>query len=188
MNHLELFAGIGGFRKAMDYISHDLNCEIKTIGFSEIDGKAIASYRANYDTEGEIALGDIVEFVSSKNNIRALGNSINIISGGFPCQTFSMMGGKKGFDEERGQMFFKIMDIVNNLPQKPQYLLLENVKNLRSHDKGNTISVIQEELNTAGYLSKIDVFNSADYGLPQTRNRVIIFARLKGLGLSLIHI
>lgn len=179
MNHIELFAGVGGFRRAMDLIAHDLDFPIDTIAFSEIDNKAIATYNANYNTTNELAMGDIVDFVKDKRAMRKLPR-YEILSGGFPCQTFSMMGSQEGFDEERGQMFFRIMDMVNN--RHPRYILLENVKNLMKHDGGNTISVIRKELENAGYIVKIDVFNSNDFGLPQKRNRAIIFARRRHLG------
>ena len=179
MNHVELFAGIGGFRRAMDLIAQDLCIPIDTIAFSEIDKTAISTYNANYNTAGEFPMGDIVDFVKNKKLMKQF-PKYEILSGGFPCQTFSMMGSQEGFGEERGQMFFRIMDMVNN--RHPRYILLENVKNLMNHDKGNTIAVIKSELENAGYIVKMDVFNSNDFGLPQKRNRVIIFARRKHLG------
>ena len=167
MNHVELFAGVGGFRRAMDLISLDLAFPIQTVAYSEIDSKATITYNANYDTTNELAIGDIVAFV---NNQRAMRNlpRYDLLSGGFPCQTFSMMGSQEGFEEERGQMFFRIMDLINS--RHPRYVLLE------------TIAVIRAELENAGYIAKMDVFNSNDFGLPQKRNRVIIFARRRHLG------
>lgn len=179
MNHVELFAGVGGFRRAMDLISKDLGLHIQTVAYSEIEQKAIDTYNANYNTKGELAMGDIVAFVKDKQAMKKL-PIYDLLSGGFPCQTFSMMGNQEGFDEERGQMFFRIMDMINE--RHPRFVLLENVKNLMNHDKGNTISVIKSELENAGYTVKMDVFNSNDFGLPQKRNRTIIFARRKRLG------
>ena len=179
MNHVELFAGVGGFRRAMDLIAHDLNFPIETVAYSEIDAKAIETYNANYDTTNELAMGNIVDFVRSKQAMKELPR-YELLSGGFPCQTFSMMGSQEGFEEERGQMFFRIMDMIN--ARRPRYILLENVKNLMRHDGGKTISIIRGELENAGYIVKMDVFNSNDFGLPQKRNRVIIFARRRNLG------
>lgn len=179
MNHVELFAGIGGFRRAMDLISIDSKLEIKTVAFSEIDEKAVLTYCANFHTENEIAIGDIVPFVQNVENINQLPN-FDIISGGFPCQTFSMMGKQLGFAEDRGQMFFRIMDILHN--RHPKFVLLENVKNLLTHDKGKTITTIKNNLENAGYKVHYDQFNTLDFGLPQKRNRVIIFARLAEYG------
>lgn len=179
MNHVELFAGVGGFRKAMEYISHDLAFDIDTVAFSEIDRKAMDTYCANFDTEGEIVMGDIVKFVRNEEAMNALPH-FSLLSGGFPCQTFSVMGGQAGFEEYRGQMFFRIMDMVNRF--HPRFILLENVRNLIKHDRGNTINVIQNELEHAGYYVHYDVFNTVDFGLPQRRSRVVIFARLREYG------
>ena len=179
MNHVELFAGVGGFRRAMDLITRDLNFPIQTVAFSEIDNKASITYNANYDTTKELSMGDIVAFVNNQQAMRDMPR-YDLLSGGFPCQTFSMMGSQEGFEEERGQMFFRIMDMINS--RHPRYVLLENVKNLMKHDGGNTIAVIKQELENAGYIVKMDVFNSNDFGLPQKRNRVIIFARRRHLG------
>lgn len=179
MNHVELFAGVGGFRRAMDLITKDLDFLIDTIAYSEIDNKAIDTYNANYDTTGEIMMGNIVDFVNNKRAMREL-PAYQLLSGGFPCQTFSMMGAQEGFEEERGQMFFRIMDMI--IARHPRYVLLENVKNLMKHDRGNTIAVIRRELEQAGYIVKMDVFNSNDFGLPQKRNRAIIFARRRHMG------
>ena len=174
MRHLELFSGIGGFRRAMDLVGQDCNCLITSVGFSEIDAKATATYQANYDTTNEVQIGDMVAFTSDEERINALPN-FSLLSGGFPCQTFSSMGEQAGFNEDRGQMFFRIMDIVN--VKHPQYILLENVKNLVRHDRGRTMARILAELERAGYIVRHDVFNTSDFGLPQTRNRTIIFAR-----------
>ena len=179
MTHLELFSGIGGFRQAIDKVCQDLGLISKCVGFSEIDLKARQTYCVNYKTENEIDMGDIVAFTAKEVNIKNLPD-FDLLTGGFPCQTFSMMGEQAGFKEERGQMFFRIMDIVN--VKHPKYILLENVKNLMNHDKGRTISHILKELRRANYIAHIDVFNTNDFGLPQTRNRTLIFARKKDCG------
>lgn len=174
MKHLELFAGIGGFRHAIDLVCHDYGIPSECVGFSEIDSKAHQTYCINYNTSEEIDMGDIVAFTSDVKKIQSLPD-FDLLTGGFPCQTFSMMGEQAGFQEERGQMFFRIMDIIK--VKTPKYILLENVKNLINHDKGNTIKRIVEELRCAGYTVHFDVFNTNDFGLPQTRNRTLIFAR-----------
>ena len=110
------------------------------VGYSEINDRAATTYRANYDTSHEIEIGDIVNFTNNPASIKKLPR-IDILTGGFPCQAFSMMGNMMGFEEDRGQMFFRIMDIVNI--KKPKYLLLENVKNLLAHDGGRTYSKIK---------------------------------------------
>ena len=166
MNHLELFSGIGGFRRAMELIQKDGLIPFSNVGYSEINDRAATTYRANYDTSHEIEIGDIVNFTSNPASIKKLPR-IDIITGGFPCQAFSMMGNMMGFEEDRGQMFFRIMDIVNI--KKPKYLLLENVKNLLVHDGGRTYAKIIEEIDKAGYYQQTLLLNTVDYGLPQKR-------------------
>ena len=173
MKHLELFAGIGGFRRALDLLTQDEILPFQCVGFSEIDDKAKKTYKTVYKTDGEFDIGDIVNFTSNKKNIKAL-PSFDLLTGGFPCQTFSMMGKQRGFNEDRGQMFFRIMDIVDQ--KAPKFILLENVKNLYTHDKGKTYARIEAELRARGYKVFSDIFNTADYQLPQKRSRIIIFA------------
>ncbi len=175
MRHLELFAGIGGFRRAMDLLKQDHIMNFHCVGYSEIDSKAVKTYCANYHPEmdGEVAMGDIVEFTNDVNNITNLPD-FDLVTGGFPCQTFSMMGRQAGFNEDRGLMFFHIIDILRE--KRPRYVLLENVKNLKNHDKGRTYKRIKEELEALGYSVFTDIFNTAKFHLPQTRNRLLIFA------------
>ena len=174
MKHLELFAGIGGFRHALNLLGKDCGFPVECVGFSEIDTYASKTYQANYDTAGEIVMGDIVQFTSDETNIRALPD-FDILTGGFPCQSFSMMGKQYGFKDVRGNVFFQIMDILR--VKHPRFILLENVKNLKLHDRGNTFKVILASIKEAGYpYIYCDVFNTNNFGLAQTRNRVYIFA------------
>lgn len=173
MTHLELFAGIGGFRHALDLLTQDGIMPFECAGYSEIDAKAKLTYQTNYNVEGEIDMGDIVAFTSNKENIWRLPD-FDLLTGGFPCQTFSVMGKQAGFKEDRGQMFFRIMDILQI--KHPRYVLLENVKNLYRHDKGNTYARIHDELENLGYHVFTNIFNTLDFHLPQKRSRVLIFA------------
>ena len=174
MNHLELFSGIGGFRRALDLLSQDGYMNFESVGYSEIDKRALETYRAVYNIDAnEIALGDIVQFTSDVRNIEALPD-FDLLTGGFPCQPFSMMGEQQGFQEDRGQMFFRICDILR--VKRPRYALLENVKNLYTHDSGRTYRRIYRELTAMGYHVVTNIFNTADFHLPQKRNRVLIFA------------
>lgn len=174
ITHVELFAGIGGFRQAIDLYGKDFRTAVRCVGFSEIDPYASKTYRANYNTDDEVEMGDIVNFTSDDNNISQLPN-FTLLTGGFPCQSFSMMGKKQGFNDIRGNVFFRIIDILQL--KQPPFILLENVRNLRTHDKGNTFKIIVDALTDIGY-SYIynDVFNTENFGLAQTRNRVYIFA------------
>lgn len=173
MTHLELFSGIGGFRRALDLLTQDGIMPFECVGYSEIDAKAKLTYQTNFDTRGEVDMGDIVAFTANPQNIEELPD-FDLLTGGFPCQTFSVMGAQTGFNEDRGQMFFRIIDILN--VKRPRYILLENVKNLYRHDKGNTYARIQQELEDLGYHVFPNIFNTVDFHLPQKRSRVLIFA------------
>lgn len=177
--HLELFAGIGGFRRAIDLYCKDNNLYSKCVGFSEIDKYATLTYKSNFDTSNEIEIGDIQEFTSDIKNIESLPD-FDLLSGGFPCQAFSMMGEQRGFEDNRGNLFYNIIDILSI--KKPKYVLLENVRNIKNHDKGRTYKEIVRSLeDDAGYYVTSDIFNTADFGLPQTRRRIFFFAIRKDL-------
>lgn len=174
MEHLELFAGIGGFRNALDIFGKDHNIPIRCVGYSELDIYANKTYNANFNTDGELVLGDIVEFTSSDENIEQI-EDFDLLTGGFPCQSFSMMGKQRGFRDIRGNVFFNIIRIVRI--KRPRFILLENVKNIITHDKGNTINIIEREIKNAGYKNVFyNIFNSQNFGLAHKRNRVFIFA------------
>lgn len=174
LSHLELFAGIGGFRQAIELLGNDFSIENECVGFSEIDKYATETYKSNFDISNEVEIGDIVKFTSDKKNIESL-NDFNFLTGGFPCQSFSMMGQQKGFEDNRGDLFYRIIDILNF--KKPAFVLLENVKNLKTHDNGNTFKEIIRALKECGYPNiYFDVFNTSNFNLAQTRNRVFIFA------------
>ena len=172
LKHLELFSGIGGFRQALELLSRDFGVKQETIGFSEIDRYAIKTYKSAFPTS-EKSLGDIIAFNRDVNNIIDL-DDFSLLTGGFPCQPFSMMGSQNGFKDNRGGLFFEIITLVQ--AKSPRYILLENVRNLITHNKGETIKTIVNQLSECGYHVYYDVFNTKDFGLAQTRNRVYIFA------------
>jgi DNA (cytosine-5)-methyltransferase 1 len=174
VKHLELFSGIGGFRYAMDLLHRDFDVRFDNIGFSELEANAINTYKSNYSTESEFEIGDIVSFANTKSAMKSL-PSFDLLTGGFPCQAFSMMGKQKGFDDLRGNVFFKILEIVKI--KKPNFILLENVKNILTHNKKETFKTILNAIKDAGYkYIYYDVFNSNNFALAQTRNRVFVFA------------
>lgn len=173
MRHVELFAGIGGFRQAMRLLTQDGGPQFTCVGYSEIDASALNTYRANFDVANEVSIGDIEAFVSDEGRMDSLA-PFNLITGGFPCQAFSMMGAQRGFEDTRGTLFFSMATLIGR--RLPHYLLLENVKNLKTHDSGNTYRVIVQTLENLGYTVLSDIFNTANYGLAQTRNRIYIFA------------
>ena len=172
MKHLELFSGIGGFRQAFNLLEKDYGLHQEVVGFSEIDKYATMTYKAAFGNKDK-ELGDIIKFNSDSSNIVGL-KDFELLTGGFPCQPFSMMGEQEGFEDERGGLFFEIVKILKI--KKPKYILLENVRNLITHNNGKTIKRIIDELNGCGYYVYYDNFNSASFGLAQTRNRVYIFA------------
>ncbi len=180
LKHLELFAGIGGFRLALELLGKDFGIDMNCVGYSEIDNYAAQSYKANFDTDNNVEIGDIVSFTENKKNIKNL-QDFSLLTGGFPCQAFSMMGLQKGFKDLRGNVFFKIIDILNE--KHPKMILLENVRNLISHNKGETFKTIVNLIRNTGYNVYFDVFNTNNFGLAQTRNRVFILAFRKDLNI-----
>ena len=171
MQFLDLFAGIGGFRLGMEAAGH------QCIGFCEIDKFARASYKAIHDTKGEIEFHDITTV--SDEFIQSIGH-VDIICGGFPCQSFSIAGNRRGFEDTRGTLFFEIARFASIL--KPRILFLENVKGLLNHDKGRTFETILQTLDELGYNVEWQVLNSKDFGVPQNRERVFIIGHLRGEG------
>lgn len=155
-----LFAGIGGLDLGFEYAGFNI------VWANDFDKWACQTYRANVNDK--IVEGDITQLKSTIPDH-------DVLIGGFPCQPFSTLGKLKGFeDENRGNMFFEIMDIVKKHDTK--VIVLENVKNLTTHDHGNTFSTIKRLLDEAGYNVNYKVLNSQDYGVPQRRNRVFIVA------------
>ena len=169
MKFLDLFAGIGGFRLGMESAGHEC------IGFCEIDKFARESYKAIHNTEGEIELHDITQV--SDEFIRGLG-SVDIITGGFPCQAFSIAGNRRGFEDTRGTLFFEIARFASIL--RPRYLFLENVKGLLNHQEGDTFETMLRIMDELGYDVEWQVLNSKNFGVPQNRERVFIIGHLRG--------
>ena len=169
MKFLDLFAGIGGFRLGMEAVGHEC------VGFCEIDKFARESYKAIYDTKGEIELHDITAV--SDDTVRGIGH-VDVICGGFPCQAFSIAGKRKGFEDTRGTLFFEIARFASIL--RPRLLFLENVKGLLNHDRGDTFETILSALDELGYDAEWQVLNSKNFGVPQNRERVFIIGHLRG--------
>ena len=168
MKFLDLFAGIGGFRLGMESAGHEC------IGFCEVDKFARASYKAIHDTEGEIELHDITTVTDEE--IRNIGH-VDVICGGFPCQSFSIAGSRRGFEDTIGTLFFEIARFADIL--KPKYLFLENVKGLLNHDRGNTFKTILGALDGLGYDAEWQVLNSKNFSVPQNREQVFIIGHLR---------
>lgn len=156
----DAFSGIGGFRSALERVG-----EFEIVGWCEIDRFAQKAYNALYDTGGEqfyenirdIDVGKLADF--------------DLLIGGFPCQPFSVCGARKGFADERGDLFFELARLLE--AKRPKYFCFENVPGLMGIDSGKTFAKIIETLSQLGYCVEWRVYNSADY-LPQVRKRVYI--------------
>lgn len=169
---IDLFAGIGGFRIAMQELGG------KCVYSSEFDAQAQKSYFANY---GEMPFGDITKELTKS----FIPDNFDVLCGGFPCQAFSLAGRRLGFeDETRGTLFFEIEDILRR--KQPKGFFLENVKGLMIHKGGETLKTILEHLDGVGYdVVPPKVVNAMDFGVPQHRERVYIIGFRKDLGVDI---
>lgn len=171
MRILSLFSGCGGLDKGFVDAGYDV------VWANDFDKYAVQTYQANFGNH--IVLGDINEI-----EITDLPN-FDILIGGFPCQPFSMMGEERGFEDARGTLFFRIAEILQykiERDEKPRVVVLENVRTLKTHNKGKTFKTILRILEKdLGYKVFYDILNTADYGIPQTRNRtyIVCFANEK---------
>lgn len=155
---IDLFAGIGGIRLGFESVGG------RCVFSSEFDEDACKTYEANF---GEHPSGDITEIAASDIP------DFEVLLAGFPCQAFSIIGKKEGFANETcGTLFFEIERILAE--KRPKAFLLENVRNLVSHDKGNTFRIIRSHLEALGYNVYAKVLNALDFGVPQKRERIII--------------
>jgi DNA-methyltransferase (dcm) len=158
---LDLFSGIGGFRLGLQRAGHEC------VGSCEIDGYARTIY-------GKHFIGNI------RHDVRHVHANevpdVDIITAGFPCQSFSIAGQRLGFDDTRGTLFFEIARLAKEI--RPKILFLENVKGLLSHDKGRTFAVIVNTLYELGYDVEWQVINGK-YFVPQNRERVFIIGHLR---------
>lgn len=164
MRVLSLFCGCGGLDLGFANVGYDI------IWANDIDRYACMTYAANFDCK--LVEGDI--FSISLNDIP----DFDVLIGGFPCQPFSMMGEERGFEDARGTLFFRIAEIVKHKTDigcKPKVIVLENVRTLTTHDQGRTFATIKSILSDVlNYNVFSSILNSADYGIPQTRNRTYI--------------
>lgn len=165
IHYIDLFCGIGGFRYAAGRSLEQLGIQGHCVFSSDIDEHARKSYAANF---GEIPTGDITKVAASDIP------DFDLLFAGFPCQSFSIIGLRKGFaDETRGTLFFEIARILKE--KRPRAFVLENVKQLATHDHGRTLSTILTTLrDELGYHVDYKILNALDYGLPQKRERIII--------------
>jgi DNA (cytosine-5)-methyltransferase 1 len=168
---VDLFAGIGGFRMALQ------NLGGKCVFTSEWDREAQKTYRANF---GEVPFGDI----TSEQTKKYIPNGFDVLCAGFPCQAFSIAGRRGGFDDTRGTLFFDVAEIIRR--KHPKAIFLENVKGLRSHDRGRTLETILNVLRKdLGYfVPEPQIINAKDFGVPQNRERIYIVGFRSDMGVK----
>ncbi len=157
ISFIDLFAGIGGIRLGFEQAG------AKCVFTSEFDEPCQDTYEANF---GERPLGDITKISTGEIPDH------DILTGGFPCQSFSIIGDRLGFSDTRGTLFFDVERILRD--KQPYALCLENVKQLTTHDNGRTFKVILNGLEKLGYFIHWKVLNGLDFGVPQKRERVVI--------------
>lgn len=156
-----LYAGIGGICMGFKNSGFDI------LWANEFDKNACITYRKNFSHK--LIEGDVLQL-----DIKSI-PKIDILTAGFPCQPFSVAGYRKGFDDNRGNHFFKILDFIDEM--RPKVVFLENVKNLSTHDKGKTMIVIEQSLRDRGYSFQSKVLNTKDYGnIPHNRERIFMIA------------
>lgn len=163
MRYIDLFCGIGGFRIAINQVLTAKNINPKCVFSSDIDPDAQKIYQMNF---GEQPAGDITQ-IEAKDIPEH-----DLLLAGFPCQPFSICGQLKGFEDTRGTLFFDIARVLAN--KKPNYFILENVKQLVGHNQGKTLKSIIEVLEKLGYTVEYKVLNALNCGLPQKRERIFI--------------
>ena len=152
---IDLFAGLGGFRLALESLG------AKCVYSNEWDKFAQEVYNDNF---GDVPEGDIMQVDES-----TIPNH-DILCAGFPCQAFSISGKQRGFDDSRGTLFFDVARIVK--AKRPKVVFMENVKNFAAHDNGNTLRVVKQTMEELGYTFYQKVLNAVDYGIPQKRERI----------------
>jgi DNA (cytosine-5)-methyltransferase 1 len=163
MKAFSLFSGIGGFELGFE----QAGIPVEWIGYSEIDPFAISIYESHFSHPN---YGDIRTI--DPNTLP----DFDLLVGGFPCQSFSSLGRRRGFDDTRGLLFFEITRLLRH--KKPSFVLLENVKGLLSNDKGQTFRLILKALDELGYHVLWQVCNSKDFGVPQHRERIYLIGFL----------
>ncbi|MDT8411716.1 MAG: DNA cytosine methyltransferase [Vicingaceae bacterium] len=168
---IDLFAGIGGFRIAMQSFGG------KCVFTSEWDEQAKKTYQANF---GEVPFGDITKEETKK----FIPDGFDVLCAGFPCQAFSIAGKRGGFEDTRGTLFFEVAEIIKR--KQPKAVFLENVKGLRNHNGGKTLATILNVLrNDLGYfVPEPQILNAKDFGVPQNRERIFIVGFRSDLGID----
>lgn len=157
-NFFDFCSGIGGGRLGLEH------AELKSVGYSDTSRLSVLTYKQLFNTENEKNFGNLKRIKTEDLP------KFDLLIAGFPCQTFSVMGRKAGFDDARGQIIFHLARILKET--QPTCFILENVRGLVTHDKGKTLNIILNELNESGFNVIYKVLTSIEYGVPQMRQRV----------------
>ncbi len=160
LTFFDFFSGIGGFKIGLE------RAGFKCVGFCDNDKNAVKLYRTFFKTDKELFFNDITTI-----NTKDLPD-FDILCAGFPCQSFSIAGKRRGFEDTRGTMFFEVARILQD--KRPRYFILENVKGLLNHNGGKTFQTILKILSDIGYQVQWQLLNSKFFGVPQNRERVYI--------------
>lgn len=175
---IDLFAGIGGIRLGLEQALKDAGFEPKCVFTSEIKPHAICILQQNHPNEP--ITGDITKVKESDIP------DFDILCGGFPCQAFSAAGNRDGFADTRGTLFFDVERIIR--AKKPKGFILENVEGLITHDGGNTLKVILNNLDSANYNVSFRLLNSSNFGVPQERKRIYITGVRKDISENAVNL
>lgn len=170
-NFFDFCSGIGGGRLGLEQIG------LKSVGYSDTSRLSVTTYKHLFNTENEKNFGNLKKIKTESIP------QFDLLIAGFPCQTFSVMGRKAGFDDTRGQIIFHLARILKET--QPKCFILENVKGLVTHDKGQTLKIILNELGNSGFDVIYKVLTSLDYGVPQMRQRVYFIGINKNLNMNI---
>ena len=164
-------SGIGGGRLGLEQIG------LKSVGYSDTSRLSVTTYKQLFNTENEKNFGNLKKIKTETLP------QFDLLIAGFPCQTFSVMGRKAGFDDSRGQIIFHLARILKDT--QPKCFILENVRGLVTHDKGETLKIILNELENSGFNVIYKVLTSLEYGVPQMRQRVYFIGINKSLNINI---
>ena len=162
LKYFSTFTGIGGLDMGLEEL------KAQCVGYSEVRESSMKIYEHHYPKHKRF--GDI-----TKLDVANLPD-FDVLTGGFPCQSFSMAGERQGFKDRRGKMIFYLYDILK--AKQPKYAVFENVKGISNHDGGKTMKSVMKLLHSAGYHVRVVLLNSAHYGSAQARERVVFICRL----------
>jgi DNA (cytosine-5)-methyltransferase 1 len=170
VRYLSLFSGVGGFELGLASAGEKLGIDFQCAGYAEIDKWALKTYDRHFSHR---AFGDVTTIEP------ATLPGFDLLVAGFPCQPFSSAGGRLGFADERGTLFFDVARILRHA--RPRHFILENVSGLLGHGSGETFKAIIGVLTRMGYCVEWQVLDSQDYGVPQSRERIFIVGHLGGI-------